>query len=623
MSRIAALVSLNGLSNETCKMHVSRMLSAMSDRSIQLASSGATVCGWTGHSGGGTSESSTVCVAVDGEIFNFDELTDDFPSPKTDAELIAALYRSHGFDGMLSRLNGDFAIALFDKSLGRLWLGRDRAGIKPLYYSIGQGRISCASQPVGLLKLPGVTAQVNPRYAALVAGSHYRTFDNAPEEAPFSNMRQVPAGHFIEINLSNESVRSSRYWQIQDDPIVSYDETELAETYRALLMKAVDRRLRRAGRTAFTLSGGMDSSSVLCCASEISGKPATAFSSVYKDPKFDERIEIRDVVRERVDQWNMVEIGNDIDIVDQVAKLVAIHNEPVATATWLSHNLICQSVAEQNFESLFGGLGGDELNAGEYEYFPLFFADLQSANRTSLLDTEIIKWAEYHDHPIYRKNADTAAANMAKLTVPGSLGICRPNLERQHTYLGAINPDFYDLRSFEPVMEHPFTSFLKNRAYQDLTRETTPCCMRAEDRQTTHAGLRHYDPFLDHELIEFMFRIPGDLKIRAGITKYLLRQAMRGILPEETCTRIKKTGWNAPAHVWFSGKGLDAIRDLVASQRFRERGLYNIRFLESIIDEHADIVASGLNRENHMMFLWQLINVDAWFNWTDSLFMES
>jgi asparagine synthase (glutamine-hydrolysing) len=109
-----------------------------------------------------------------------------------------------------------------------------------------------------------------------------------------------------------------------------------------------------------------------------------------------------------------------------------------------------------------------------------------------------------------------------------------------------------------------------------------------------------------------MFRVPGTMKIRDGVTKRLLREAMRGILPEETRARIKKTGWNAPAHVWFSGRGLDRLRDLVASRAFRERGVYNTAKVSSLIDEHAAIVASGAARENHMMFLWQLVNLETW-----------
>ena len=122
-------------------------------------------------------------------------------------------------------------------------------------------------------------------------------------------------------------------------------------------------------------------------------------------------------------------------------------------------------------------------------------------------------------------------------------------------------------------MENPFGSYLKNRTWQDLSRETTPCCLRAEDRQTTAFGLENIVPFLDHRLVEFMFRVPGSMKIHNGVTKILLREAMRGILPEITRSRIKKTGWNAPAHLWLSGKNGEIVKDLIRANRFSSLGI--------------------------------------------------
>jgi asparagine synthase (glutamine-hydrolysing) len=111
-----------------------------------------------------------------------------------------------------------------------------------------------------------------------------------------------------------------------------------------------------------------------------------------------------------------------------------------------------------------------------------------------------------------------------------------------------------------------------------------------------------------------MFRVPGMLKIRDGITKRLLRRAMTGILPEATRTRVKKTGWNAPAHLWFSGPSLDSLRDRVRSAAFRDRGIYDPSAVMAVIEDHARIVESGTTEENHMMFLWQVLNLESWLD---------
>jgi len=199
-----------------------------------------------------------------------------------------------------------------------------------------------------------------------------------------------------------------------------------------------------------------------------------------------------------------------------------------------------------------------------------------------------------------------------RLADPASPGRCLPDERRLRRYANAVDQDFFDLLPFRPTMDAPFASYLKNRALQDMFRETLPCCLRAEDRQCTAVGLQHFDPFLDHVVVEFMFRVPGARKIKNGITKRLLRSAMRGILPEATRTRVAKVGWNAPAHIWFTGRNMADLRDMVASRTFRDRGIYRLREVERLLVEHVDIVESGAAKENHMMFLWQLVNLELW-----------
>jgi len=578
----------------------------------RTAVTGPAALGWCGWSAPNIAVAGSVLGVLDGHIYNRAELGRE----DTDAALLVALYTKYGFQEALGRLNGDFAAVVYDAGTDTLWLGRDRFGVKPLYYTVGPGLFAFASRPDALVALPGVGREVNQRFVALFAASHYRYFDNLCEESPYARIAQLPAGHAL--RMANGQVTKSAYWSLEDAPEFTASEAELAERYRALLLDAVSLRLGAARNPAFTLSGGMDSSSVLAAAVRLSGARQPAFSAVYDDKTYDESAEIQPMVETAVAQWHPVAVSAP-DVLALVRRMIEAHGEPVATATWLSHFLICEEAAKKGFGSLFGGLGGDELNAGEYEYFLYHFADLRAAGLKEELGREVVRWIQYHDHPVFRKSAESMEGSLSRLADPARPGRCLADRARLGRYRAALNRDLFDLGAFEPVMDHPFGSYLKNRTYQDIFRETAPCCLRAEDRQTTAFGLDHFLPFFDHRLVEFMFRVPGRLKIRNGVAKHLLRQAMRGVLPEETRTRIKKTGWNAPAHLWFAGAGRQQVLDLVHSQSFRERGIYNIAEVERIVDEHDRLVSSGALEENHMMFLWQLVNLELWLSWGDSM----
>jgi asparagine synthase (glutamine-hydrolysing) len=588
-----------------------RMLARLAGgRNWRSASSGP--LGWTGWREPQLAENQGIVVALDGRIFNRREL-----GPETDdAALVARLVREHGLGRALARMNGDFALAVFDRRDGTMLLARDRFGVKPLYYAAADGAVAFASQPGALLALPGVDASPDPSFVVRFAGSHYRTFDNDPGRSPYLGVAQVPAATIVSLR-SGALADSARYWSLSCEPDERMGESELAERYRELLLDAVAIRRRELERPAFTLSGGMDSSSVLACASRCDDRGEDAFSTVYDDATYDESADIAPMLGGTVSAWHPVRIGSP-DVLALVSDMVGLHDEPVATATWLSHHVLAGEVAASGFSGLLGGLGGDELNAGEYEYFVFHFADLRAQGREDELEHEIERWAEHHDDPVFRKGRAVAEKGMARLTDAARPGRCLPDRARMLRYASALMPECRaELERFEPELASPSRSYLKNRAYQDLTVETIPCCLRAEDRQTTARGLEHFVPFLDHRLVELLFRVPGELKIRDGVTKRLLREAVKGIVPEETRTRVKKTGWNAPAHVWFSGAGGEQLLDLVRSQRFRERGIYDVAEVERLIGANDEIVSSGRPAENHMMFLWQLVNLETWLGQLD------
>jgi asparagine synthase (glutamine-hydrolysing) len=615
MNRIAGLSSRSSTAPviDAVEVMLAEMQSAGS-RAVTLDSGMGTAMGTTHARHECADVTELLHVVFQGKIYNRDEVGGIGSAKKSDAAVFAALVGQRGFAEALRSINGDFVVACFDVRNRTLWVGRDRFGVRPLYYAVTRDGVAFASRISALLKMRGVSRKANRAFVARFAGLHYRTFDNAPDESPFADISQLPAAHFAKIR-DGQVVENAPYWSLSDAPMFAASEQDIAHAYRDLLIDAVARRTRVADSPAFTLSGGMDSSSVLACAVKSSGRKHQAYSTVYDDPTFDESAEIRSMLDATVERWNTVRIGNP-NVMDIVARMVKAHDEPIATATWLSHFLLCEQAAQAGVKSLFGGLGGDELNAGEYEYFMLFFADLMSAGARDLLASEVDAWARNHDHPIYRKSRAVVDARLQHLVELSEPGVCRSDDERLQRYRGTVNRAFHDLEAFEPVMETPFKSYLSNRTFQDLTRETTPCCLRAEDRHTSHFGMENIDPFLDYRLAEFMFRVPGTMKIKGGITKNLLREAMAGILPEDTRLRVKKTGWNAPAHVWFSGKDLGGVRDLVRSQSFRERGIYDLRAVDRVLDEHVSIVSEGRPVENHMMFIWQLLNLETWLTAT-------
>ncbi len=564
---------------------------------------------WLGSGNSKLVEKENILVAIDGFIYNIN----DFKTNETNhASLIIELYRKYGLVEMLKLLNGDFTISIYDRNANVFYLIRDRIGVRPAYYVHKHNYLAFASKPGALLEMPEVTRSVNKKFVATFAASHYRYFDNAPTESPFEDIKQLPAAHYLQFDLSNNKIQLYKYWNLTDQGDFSENEDVLAQQYQELLLDAVKIRFNSTPKPAFTLSGGMDSSSVLASSVHVSGKKQFAFSSVYSDKTFDETEEIKTTADAHVQEWSPVKI-EVTDVFEAINQMVALHDEPVATATWLSHFILCKQVAEKGYTALFGGLGGDELNAGEYEYFFCHFADLKKQGKETILKHEIEYWSKYHDHPIYKKN-EAVVYDTFKQAFDFSTNKCLPDKRRMLRYSNVLNKEFFDLNQLNPTLEHPFSSFLKNRTYQDLTRETIPCCLRAEDRQTDAFGLDNMVPFFDYRLVEFMYRIQGNMKIRDGVTKYLLRKAMKGILCEPTRTRIAKTGWNAPAHLWFSGKGKEQLLDRIHSQTFKNYGIYNINELDKIIEEHDLITSQKLQKENHMMFLWQLANLSTWLD---------
>jgi asparagine synthase (glutamine-hydrolysing) len=602
MGRIAGVLNKSG---DAAPVDPITMLTA-------LGLSGVTVSnGVAVENAGQIAELGPLRLVLDGTIYNPEAFVEPDRSlaKAGDAGLLLTSIARHGLPDTLAKINGDFALVFIDVRSGQVHLARDRFGVRPLYHARSGEWTAFASRPRSLLNLPGVSKDPDPPFLLAAAGTHYRFIDADPGRAPFRDIAQVPAGHVVSIR--NGTVSAARFGDITAGPPPRGSEADQAREYLDLLEDAVRRRLRHAEDPAFTLSGGLDSSTIAALAHRITGTPPSAISSVHRDETYDESKEIKDIVDAGLVDWHPVEI-DDPDLFPLISKMSTFHDQPIPTVTWMSHYLLGQRTAELGYRSVFGGLGGDEQHAGEYDYFFYFFADLNAAGRPDVLAREIAAWARNHDHPVFRKTPEVAEHGIGILTDPDRLGLCRGNTDLLFRYRNLLSPEFGDVETLMPRFEASAPSYLASHMRNELLHTTMPCCLRAADRNSAALGLLEIHPFLDWRLFEFMLAIPGDRKIRDGVTKCFAREAYKGLLPEPTRTRVTKTGWNAPAHQWFAGPGREALMDLVMSRTFRDRGVYNHPELLRLIDEHQDIVDNPRGRENHMMLLWQIVTLELW-----------
>ncbi len=546
-------------------------------------------------------------IVMDCSIFN----ANDFPTPRkktTDAQRVLLSIGKIGIVRTLSKINGRFCFAAFDTKTNTAYLARDRFGLSTLFYTCFDGLIAFSSRAKGLLALPGVSNDLDNSFLKAAAAVNYRFLDTNNSLSPFRDIKQVPPGAIV--RFDDKKMQTERFASLTVDGIRGSRKTT-REEYIHLYNKAVSKRLMVAKKPIFSLSGGLDSSSVVSMAHQITQEKQTAISTVHPNKLYDERKEIIDVIKTGKVNWNSVTITNP-NIFEKLKKIYSSHDYPLPTVTWLNHLMLVEEAAKLGYTDLFTGLGGDELHAGEYDYFFYFFADLKKMGKTDLLDKEIEAWVKNHDHPIFRKSKNVALERMSELTDPLVPGRCLPDEKLLNRYKTLLSADFQNLNELLPNYCPTSDSYLISHSQNELMLNTMPCCLRSGRENCNLFGMQEFHPFLDNELFEFMMSVPPEQKIRGGLTKAFARQSYKGLIPEDTRRRITKTGWNAPAHEWFSKTHRDDLRDLVGSRQFVERGIYDVDSVKRMISEHETIVSEKRERPNHMMAIWQIVSLEIW-----------
>ena len=542
-----------------------------------------------------TSADGAAVLVFNGEIFNYVELREELRArghrfrSTGDAEVLLHAYLEWGTE-CLPRLNGEWAFVVYDRRTASLFGARDRFGIKPLYRLQVPGAVAWASEIKALLALPEYRPSINWR----VAGAYLTSarLDHSTETF-FEGVHALPAGSAFAVDREGRE-REWRYWSLPapgaapltDDPAAAFAE---------LFEDAVRIRLRSDVPLGVCLSGGLDSTAVICAMDRVrrsngaNGQPVTAFTYHHQD--FDERRYVDATVDRTGASLHRLEMDH-LALWDLAEQVMRAHDEPVHTLTAMVGYELMRMIAGCGIRVILNGQGADETLAGYDSYFPdAWYADLRRGRA----------WRAWRE--IRKYTATHGGAPLGRLLVVVER-LARAELRRTKWYRTLAHRRqrrravrdgwFRDVALAARDEVPPFEATdLDTVLRRSTTVEPLPLYLRIEDRNSMAHSVEVRLPMLDYRLVELVFGLANEWKICGPWNKFLLREAMRDRIPEVVRTRVDKMGFPSPFRQLLDGKSFDAVFELVTSRRARERGVYDWERMIRDLEAHRD----GTNAE--------------------------
>jgi asparagine synthase (glutamine-hydrolysing) len=547
-------------------------------------------------------EDGTVWVVFNGEIYNFQSLRQRLEQSghvfftSTDTETIVHLYEDHG-PRCVEQMSGMFALALWDERRQTLLLARDRLGIKPLYYAEVNGRLLFASELKALLQLPDVEHELN--WGAV---NHLFSFLTTPRsESIVAGVRKLPPGHIL-LARPDRPPEVRPYWDLKFEPDYSLSESSIVEELRQRVDESVRQHLVSDVPLGAFLSGGTDSSAVVAFAARHASGPLKTFSIGFDDPGFDEQPYARQVARKfGTEHYELVVQPDAFAILDD---LVMHLDEPLGDPSVIPTYLVSKLAAE-HVKVVLSGDGGDELFAGYEKYL------VERRERRYRFLPRPIRSALGR---IGRSMAEgTRGKNfLSHIELEGARRYQDAStLFRNHEKRGLFRRDVLGLLSQHDAAEEMSRDYARGPRHWlstlqllDLKHYLPLDILAKVDTMSMAHSIEARVPLLDHTLVEFAARIPPELMLRNGTTKYIFRRALGGILPEEIVARPKH-GFAVPLGPWFRGGLNPFVHDLLLSETSLRRGIFNPSYLDRLIEWHRG--GRPLDFQ-----LWTLISFEMW-----------
>ena len=540
-------------------------------------------------------------VTYNGEIYNFRELRKELAAAghrfatQTDTELILAAYREWGVD-CLDRFNGMFAFGLWDGHRRRLWLARDRLGVKPLYYALDGRRVIFGSTLKAITAFADVPREISREATDLFFQMSYIP---APHSI-YRAVRKLEPGTWLEC-AADGTVRAERYWSlISRGTSSAFSATDAADQLEALLDSSVRYRLISDVPVGAFLSGGIDSSTIVALMCRNTDTVRT-FTMGFAEAEFDESAHAREVARHLGTRHEeLVLRPNDLLA---IADEVPVHyDEPFADASAIPSLAIARLARTQVTVALSGD-GGDELFAG-YPYYRQL-ARLDPWRQKAAFAAPLLRAMPALPLP---HRAGMGVTALAQSSTSEMYAYMRGPLKTRRyrnitTGFAAGAADWFDARLASEV---PAGALIERYMDLDLRSYLVDDILVKVDRATMAYGLEARNPLLDYRVVEFARALPGRLHSAAPGDKQVLRQVLQRLLPAELFVR-PKAGFSVPIRQWFRGPLAPALRDTLHEGWLTSSGFFRPGSIATLVEEHV----SG--RRNHENFLWANYAFEQWY----------
>ena len=497
-----------------------------------------------------------------GEIYNYIELKEELQKKgysfisKSDTEVIVAAYDCWK-EECVDHFDGMFAFAVWDEKEKNLFVARDRFGEKPFFYFFDNEQFVFASE-MKALWAAGIERKVNLKLLFNYLTIGYVDNPNIPEETFFENISKLPAASFLKFSTSNFQLSISNYWDIDvENENKKINDAEAIEQFGFLLQRSVQRRLRSDVAIGTSLSGGLDSSSIIATLHSFTSQnsPLTAFTSVFPGFEKDESVFAK-LVADKFQLQHFTTTPDAATLHTDLEKLFYYQEEPFSSGSIYAQYKVYELAKQKGIKVLLDGQGADETLAGYHKYYKWYWQEL-FRKRKLISSNELIAAKELGITEKFGWRNRVAALFPEFATL---------FLER-HYLLNALRhedltKDFTQLQSKEAYYITPEIFSLNGVLYFNTCMHGLEELLRYADRNSMAHGREVRLPFLDHELVEFIFSLPSNFKIRSGWTKWLLRETMKNKLPNEIVWRRDKTGFEPPQEQWIQNEKItELIRD--------------------------------------------------------------